>query len=113
MIGTALYSLLSWSLRPETSPSGTSRPGQPYHWKVVVFDKPLRPLTSPPEDMDISYLPSSARLMVIGRRLETRSRRPSFCFSPAAFVGASDDMVVCGIYSAGSKEGCGLGGRES
>jgi hypothetical protein len=34
------------------SASGTSRPGQPYHWKLVVFDRPLKPVTSPPEDME-------------------------------------------------------------
>ena len=58
------------------SASGTSRPGQPYHWKLVALDSPLRPVTRPPEDMEKEYWPSSERLMVIGRRLEMRSRRP-------------------------------------
>lgn len=41
------------------------------------LDKPLRPLTRPPEDMEKSYLPSSDRLMVMGKRFETSSKRES------------------------------------
>ena len=74
--GTAPYSSLSRFTRGLTSASGTSRPGQPYHWKVVVFDKPLRPVTSPPEDMLKAYEPSSERLIVMGSRLDTRSSLP-------------------------------------
>lgn len=72
----ALCSSLRRDLSSPISFSGTSRPGHPYHWKVVDLARPLRPLTSPPEDMEKSNLPSSERLMVMGRRLETRSRRP-------------------------------------
>jgi hypothetical protein len=74
--GTAPYS--SWSLftRGPASESGTSRPGQPYHWKVVVLDSPLRPETSPPDDMEKAYEPSSERLIVMGSRFDTRSNLP-------------------------------------
>jgi hypothetical protein len=87
MTGTALYSSFSCVFSVLISSSGTSRPGQPYHWNVVVFDSPLSPLTSPPEDMDMSYLPSSERLMVMGRRFETSSRRPSCDSGRSSLVG--------------------------
>ena len=48
-------------------------PGQPYHWKLVVFDKPLRPVTSPPEDMLKVYEPSSECLIVMGNLLDAKS----------------------------------------
>ena len=57
------------------------------------FDKPLNPLTRPPEDMEKSYLPSSERLMVIGRRLETRRRRPSDLGSEAMV-----DMIADNVW---------------
>lgn len=63
------------------SASGTSRPGHPYHWKLVALDKPLRPVTRPPEDMEKLYWPSSVRLMVMGRRFEIKRRRPDEPFS--------------------------------
>ena len=53
----------------------------------MVLDRPLKPLTNPPEDMDISYLPSSERLIVMGRRLETSSRRPSLTSHDAGVFG--------------------------
>lgn len=59
-----------------SSASGTSRPGHPYHWNFVALERPLRPVTRPPDDMEKLYWPSSERLMVMGRRLEMRSRRP-------------------------------------
>lgn len=77
MTGMALYSSFSLAFSVGISFSGTSRPGQPYHWKVVDLDRPLRPLTRPPEDMEKSYFPSSERLMVMGKRFETSSRRPT------------------------------------
>lgn len=84
MIGTALYSSFSLFFRVGISFSGTSSPGQPYHWNVVDLDNPLNPLTSPPDDIEKSYLPSSDLLIVIGRRFETRRSRPSvFCSSVA------------------------------
>lgn len=88
-MGTALYSSRSLFLSPAVSFSGISRPGQPYHWKVVDLDRPLSPLTKPPEDMEKSYLPSSDLLMVMGSRFETRSRRPSE-------VGADEAIAVVG-----------------
>ena len=94
MTGTALYFSLSWSFMVGASSSGTSSPGQPYHWKVVVLESPLKPLTSPPEDMDMSYLPSSERLIVMGKRFDTSSRRPSDDSGLTSFVGASDILVV-------------------
>ena len=94
MTGTALYLSLSWSIRPLISSSGTSSPGQPYHWKVVVFESPLKPLTRTPEDMDMSYLPSSERLMVMGRRFETSSRRPSEASGVTSLVGSVDIAAV-------------------
>jgi hypothetical protein len=62
---------------------------------VVVFARPLRPLTRPPEDMLVSYLLSSVRLMVMGKRLEIRSRRPSFISS--FFGSASADDIMAGV----------------
>lgn len=94
MTGTALYFSLSWSFKVCVSSSGTSSPGQPYHWKVVVLESPLKPLTSPPEDMDMSYLPSSERLMVMGSRFDTSSRRPSDDSGCLSFVGSSGILVV-------------------
>jgi hypothetical protein len=72
----ALCFSFNCSLMGPASASGTSRPGHPYHWKLVVLDNPLRPVTKPPEDMEKEYSPSSERLMVIGRRLEIRSNLP-------------------------------------
>ena len=69
--GTAPYSSFSLLVKSCDSSPETSIPGQPYHWKVVVFERPLRPVTRPPEDMEKSNLPSCVRLIVMGRRFET------------------------------------------
>lgn len=90
--GTALNSSLSLVVTSCTSSLGISRPGQPYHWKVVVFERPLRPVTRPPEDIEKSYFPSFERLMVIGRRFETRSSRDSEALG--SYVGAG---IVLGV----------------
>jgi len=42
----------------------------------VVLDNPLRPETKPPDDMEKAYEPSSERLIVMGRRFDTRSNLP-------------------------------------
>lgn len=73
--GVALNSSFSLCVTDATSSPGTSRPGQPNHWKVVLLERPLNPVTRPPEDMENSYLPPSDRLTVIGRRFETIRRR--------------------------------------
>jgi hypothetical protein len=50
--GTEPYSSFSFWIIGPASASGTSRPGQPYHTKVVVLDYPLSPETSPPDDIE-------------------------------------------------------------
>ena len=74
--GTEPYSSCSFWIIGPASASGTSKPGQPYHTKVVVLDNPLRPETSPPEDIEKAYEPSSERLIVMGSRFDTRSNLP-------------------------------------
>ena len=76
---------------PASAP-GTSKPGHPYHWKLVVFDNPLSPVTRPPEDMEKVYWPSSDLLMVMGKRLEMRRRRPE---EPASSAMGGIMTVVC------------------
>lgn len=97
-MGVAPYSSLKRVVKSSTSASGTSSPGHPYHWNLVVFAKPLRPVTRPPEDMLKLYVPSSERLMVIGRRLETRRRRPEpslvACTAPRILTGAERDYSL-------------------
>lgn len=78
----------------------------------MVFDSPLRPLTRPPEDMDISYLPSSERLMVMGRRFETSRRRPSSFFFRLSLVGVSIMLAVAMSYSR-CEVRCTRGGARS
>src|ERR1700683_1418655 len=74
--GTEPYSSCSFWIIGPASASGTSRPGQPYHTKVVLLDSPLRPETSPPDDIEKAYEPSSERLIVMGSRFDTRSNLP-------------------------------------
>jgi hypothetical protein len=83
--GIAPYSPSRRLFTTGISSSGTSKPGQPYQRKVVDLDRPLNPLTRPPDDMEKSYLPSSERWMVIGSRFETRR---SLAFSSLGLSGA-------------------------
>lgn len=104
--GIAPYSSLRRFVTTGISSSGTSRPGHPYHWKVVDLDSPLRPLTRPPEDMEKSYLPSSERLMVMGSRLETSSSLASLLLGLSSREG-----IAAGYPEAGKAEGLEGGGR--
>jgi hypothetical protein len=52
------------------------------------LERPLKPVTRPPEDIEKSYLPSDDRLMVIGSLFETRRSLASSrgCSSGAGIV---------------------------
>jgi hypothetical protein len=93
-MGCAPYSSFNCCVTVATSPSGTSIPGHPYHWKLVVLLSPLKPVTRPPEDMEKLYSPSSFRFIVIGKRLDMRSSRRSpvgFESFPDIFFGGTKD----------------------
>lgn len=71
------------------------------------MDRPLRPVTRPPEDMEKSYFPPSDLLMVIGNRLETSSNREAPVGDSR--VGAGDmkcvlDQLLCAREWSGSGE---------
>lgn len=90
------------------SASGTSRPGHPYHWNFVALERPLSPVTSPPDDMEKLYWPSSERLMVMGRRLEMRSRRPleaDVSWSVVVILPGRTRGARCRVYVYRTEEG--------
>ena len=77
------------------------------------MERPLKPVTRPPEDIEKSYLPSDDRLMVIGSLFETRRSLASGrgCSSGAGIVGSRLEFSAFS-YKAHS-EGVGSQGMKA